>query len=119
MTQTGSPDPRIDLVCITSSCPRQLVYSRCQQQLRFCVSLAANHDCPSHPCNLVGESNCRHLCRSATHYSCEPGSPRAVLSRVANDRHSTGDEEPSQIAIALFGDAAEPLFATGRVLLGH
>src|SRR5262245_62989994 len=23
LTQTGSPDPRIDLVCITSSCPRQ------------------------------------------------------------------------------------------------
>jgi hypothetical protein len=23
LTQAGSPDPRIDLVCITSSCPRQ------------------------------------------------------------------------------------------------
>jgi hypothetical protein len=27
MTQTGSPDPRIDLVCITSSCPRQFLQS--------------------------------------------------------------------------------------------
>src|SRR5262249_38891848 len=25
LTQTGSPDPRIDLVCITSSCPRQFL----------------------------------------------------------------------------------------------
>src|SRR6516225_11342304 len=25
MTQTGSPDPRVDLVCITSSCPRQFL----------------------------------------------------------------------------------------------
>src|SRR5262249_47628120 len=25
MTQTGSPDPRIDLLCITSSCPRQFL----------------------------------------------------------------------------------------------
>jgi hypothetical protein len=25
MTQAGSPDPRIDLVCITSSCPRQFL----------------------------------------------------------------------------------------------
>src|SRR5262245_5128092 len=25
MTHTGSPDPRIDLVCITSSCPRQFL----------------------------------------------------------------------------------------------
>src|SRR5215510_11724879 len=25
LTQAGSPDPRIDLVCITSSCPRQFL----------------------------------------------------------------------------------------------
>jgi hypothetical protein len=25
MTQAGSPDPRNDLVCVTSSCPRQFV----------------------------------------------------------------------------------------------
>src|SRR6202158_6154086 len=25
LTQTGSPDPRNDRICITSSCPRQLV----------------------------------------------------------------------------------------------
>jgi hypothetical protein len=52
-------------------------------------------------------------------YSCEPNSLGAALSRVANDGHGTGDKEPSQIAIALFGDAAEPFLATGRVLLGH
>src|SRR5690348_13517168 len=27
LTQAGCPDPRIDLVCITSSCPRQFVQS--------------------------------------------------------------------------------------------
>jgi hypothetical protein len=27
LTQTGSPDPRIDLVCITSSCPRQFLHN--------------------------------------------------------------------------------------------
>src|SRR6516164_4187966 len=27
LTQAGSPDPRIDLVCITSCCPRQFVQS--------------------------------------------------------------------------------------------
>src|ERR1700745_2613397 len=42
LTQTGFPDPRNDRFCITSSCPRQLVYSRCQQQLRFSVALATN-----------------------------------------------------------------------------
>jgi hypothetical protein len=42
-----------------------------------------------------------------------------VLSRVSNDSHRAGDEEPSQIAIAVLGDAAEPFFAAGRVLLGY
>ena len=46
-----------------------------------------NHDRPSHPCDLVGECNCRHLCRSAIHYSCEPRSLGAVPARVANDGH--------------------------------
>src|ERR1043165_8210719 len=119
MTQTGSPNPRNDRICITSLCPRQLVYSRCQQQLRFWVSLAANHDRPSHPCNLVGKCNGRHLCWSAIHYSCEPNSLGAVRSGVANDGHGAGNEQPSQIAIALLGDTAEPLLATGRMLLGH
>jgi hypothetical protein len=78
-----------------------------------------NHDRPSHPGDLVGECNRRHLCRSAIHYSCEPSSLGAVLSCVANDRHGAGDEQPSQIAIALLGNAAEPFLAAGRVLLGH
>ena len=43
----------------------------------------------------------------------------AVLSRVANDRHGAGDEQPSQIAIALLGNAAEPFLAAGRVLFGY
>src|SRR5215467_2363751 len=119
MTQAGSPNPRNDRFCITSSCPRQLVYSRCLQQLRFFVSLSANHDRPGHPCNLVGEGNGRHLCWSAIHYSGEPRSFGAVRSCVANDRHRPGDEEPSQVTIALFGDAAEPFLAAGRVLLGY
>ena len=53
MTQAGSPNLRNDRICITSLCPRQLVCSRCQRQLRFSVSLATNHDCPGHPCNLA------------------------------------------------------------------
>src|SRR5262249_51413200 len=61
LTQTGSPDPRNDRFCITSSCPRQLVlpidrltFSRCQQQLRLLVSLTTDHDGPGHPRHLVG-----------------------------------------------------------------
>src|SRR5262245_2785574 len=117
LTQAGSPDPRNDRFCITSSCPRQLVYSRCQQQLRLLVSLAANHDGPGHPRDPVGERNCSHLCGSARHYSCEPRSRRAVLSRISNDGHSASNQQPSQVAIALLGDTAEPLLAAGRMLV--
>jgi hypothetical protein len=101
MTQAGSPNPRNDRICITSSCPRQFVYSRRQQQLRFSVPLAANHNRPSHPCDLVGKCNCRHLCWSAIHYSCEPKSFRSVLSGVANDGHSAGDKQPSRFCLDL------------------
>ena len=44
---------------------------------------------------------------------------RAVLSRVPDDSHGAGDQQPSQVAIALFGDTAEPILAAGRMLLGH
>src|SRR5262249_7576255 len=51
---------------------------------------------------------------------CEPRSPLgAVLLGVADDGHGTCYEQPSQVAITLLGDAAEPLLAAGRVLLGH
>src|SRR3981189_1446912 len=46
LTQAGSPDPRNDRICITSSCPRQLVLpiyllacSCRQQEFRLLVSL--------------------------------------------------------------------------------
>ena len=38
------------------------------------------------------------------------------VPRVSDDRRRTDDEQPAQIAIALLGDAAEPLLAAGRVL---
>jgi hypothetical protein len=58
-------------------------------------------------------NNRRHLCWSAIHYSGQPSALGAALSRVANDGHGTSDKEPSQIAIALLGDTAEPFLAAG------
>src|SRR5262245_51010343 len=78
-----------------------------------------NHDGPGHARDLVGERHRRHLYRSAHHDPCEPRPFRAVLACIANDRHRTGDQQPSQVAIALLGDAAKPLLAAGRMLLGH
>jgi hypothetical protein len=38
---------------------------------------------------------------------------------VSNNRRCTDDEQPSEIAISLLGDAAEPLLAARRVLPRH
>ena len=38
---------------------------------------------------------------------------------LSNNGCCTDDEQPSEIAISLLGDAAEPLLATRRVLPGH
>lgn len=42
-----------------------------------------------------------------------------ILPRVSHNRRCTDDELPSEIAISLLGDAAEPLLAARRVLPRH
>src|SRR5438477_236044 len=53
LTLTGSPDPRNDRICITSSCPRQFVEAPdlccCGQQSWFLERLCADHHGPR-PC---------------------------------------------------------------------
>ena len=59
-----------------------------------------------------------HPGRSALHQSCEP---RQVLGAVplgiADDGRRADNQQPSQVSIALLGDTAEPVLATGRMLL--
>ena len=130
MTQTGSPDPRNDRICITSSCPRQLVCSvtgvasrlsqAASMQLRLLVSLAAGHDGPGDPCHLVGQGDSSHFRRPALHQPPQPRPLlRAVLLRVADHGHGAGDEKPSQVSIALLGDTTELVLATRCVLLRY
>ncbi len=111
LTQAGSPDPRNNRICITSSCPRQLVLPiylpAClcrQQKFRLLVSLAPDHDGPGHPRDLVGERNGSHFRGSALHQPAEPGPPLgAVLARVADNGHCADNQQPPQISIALHG----------------
>src|SRR5476649_2406191 len=126
MTQAGSPDPSNDLVCITSfaltnSFGRSDGWyrSRCQQQLRLVVSLTAHHHGPRDPGDFVGQRDTRDLDRSTAHQPYEPGSLGAVLLRVADHCRGSSDKQPSQIAIALFGNVAKSLLATSRMLLRH
>src|SRR6266516_4705771 len=43
-TQTGSPDPRNDRICITSSCPRQLVLPRYRNGLSAICPIYPHRD---------------------------------------------------------------------------
>jgi len=106
MTKAGSPDPRNDRICITSSCPRQFDIGpsrlcRYQQPSRLLEAFAAYHHGPGHPCDLVGQRNGSDLDRPAFHDTHEPESFRAVLPRISDDRRGSSDEQPSQISIAL------------------
>jgi hypothetical protein len=82
MTQTGSPDPeRLHYVVMPS--PTGVFSSHCQQQRRLFISLATNHDGPSHPGDFIGKSSGGDLCRSAAHDPREPEPLGAVLSSMA------------------------------------
>jgi hypothetical protein len=61
-----------------------------EQQFRLPVSLAASHDRPRHPCDLVGQDNrSSHLGRAASHQPSEPRTPlRTVLLGIAADTRS-------------------------------
>src|SRR6266480_7594741 len=69
LTQTGSPNPRNNRICITSSCPRQFVEAPdlccCRQQSWFLERLCADHHGPGHARNLIGKRNSGNLDRPA------------------------------------------------------
>src|SRR5262249_41092863 len=48
------------------------------------ISFTTNHDCPSHPVDLIGKSNGGDLCRSAAHDAREPEPLGAVPSSIEN-----------------------------------
>ena len=106
LTQTGSPDPRNDRICITSSCPCQFVEAlglpRCRQQFWFLEGFCADHHRPGHACDLIGKRNSGNLDRPALHDTRKPEPPRAVLSRISYNGHGACNEQPSQVPITLF-----------------
>lgn len=95
LTLAGSPGPRIDRICITSSCPRQ--FGRLQNDLcgswrqsRLFKALIAHHDGPSDPRHLVDERNSRDLGRPSPIRGASHGWA-AVLKKAAL-RFSSPDE---------------------------
>ena len=89
-------------------------------QLGCLIALVAGKQHPGDAGGLVGQGDGGHLGRLA---GDEVGQPRQVRGAstlgMADHRHGAGHQQPSEILIALLGDAPEPLLAAGGALPGH
>src|SRR3974390_1208556 len=74
---------------------------------------------PSDARHLVGNGNGDELGRLLGQQPYDPGMLLRMLPGISNNGCCTVDEQPSEIAISLLGDAAEPLLAPRRVLPRH
>src|SRR5262249_49151484 len=123
LTQTGSPDPRSHRVCITSLRPYQFDSLRASRQRsgrwkydRLLIPFAAHHDGPGHARDFVGKCDGDNLGRLAMQ---QPGEPRPLGSmalRAPDHTQGPRPQQPAQLAVTLFGDAAELLLASARIL---
>src|SRR5262245_20381794 len=120
LARVGCPDRRIDRLCITCCSPSQPFTSRrrptrslsCVECDRFLVAPSTRHHRPGHASDLVGERDGsdlgwppRQQCRKPWSMFC------AVELRIADHGERTRGEQAAQIAVALFADAAELVFA--------
>ena len=108
--------------------PIDVFSSRCQQQRRLLISLATNHDDPSHPGDLIGKSNGGDLCGSAAHDPREPEplGDFAVLVVAPQGKTTVSFRSPVSLArgffcvLAAFSvscSAANPIPATLQCLV--
>src|ERR1700759_730150 len=125
MTQTGSPDPRNDRICITSSCPRQFVEPFALAAYAAIGSIGGSLTLS--PRTIRAQAMRAILLARATAATLigRRSMIRASQSRFVPCLRAyrmtaiAPDEQPPQVSIALFGDAAETLLAAGRMLLGN
>ena len=109
-------------LAIRLSCSAVALRSHCQassggsSKLWCSIGSSLGHDRPSDARHLVGNSNRDELGRLLGQQPHNPGMLLRMLPGVSNNGCSTDHEQSSEIAISLLGDAAEPLFAPGRVL---
>jgi hypothetical protein len=112
-------------LAIRLSCSAVASPSRCQASLGGCSKLrrsivsSLGHDRPSDARHLIGNRNGNELGRLLGQQPHDPGMLLRMLPGLSNNGCCTDDEQPSEIAISLLGDAAEPLLATRRVLPRH
>jgi hypothetical protein len=81
-------------------------------KLRRSIVSSPGYDRPSDARHIVGNGNSDELGRLLGQQSHDPGILLRLLPSVSNSGCWTDcDEKPSEIAISLLGDAAEPLLA--------
>ena len=115
------------IITLAIRLPCSAVASRCHCQassggsskLRRSIVSSFGHDRPSDTRHLVGNGNGDELGRLLGQQPHDPGMLLRILPGVSHNRCCTDDEQPSEIAISLLGDAAEPLLAARRVLPRH
>jgi hypothetical protein len=88
-------------------------------KLRRSIVSSLGHDRPSDARHPVGNGNSDEFGRLLGQQPHDPGMLLRLLPGVSNNGCCTDDEQPSEIAISLLGNAAEPLLAPRRVLPRH
>ena len=112
-------------LAIRLSCSVVASCSHCQASSGGCskfwcsIVSSLGHDSPSDARHLVGHRNGDELGWLLGKQPHDPGMLLRMQPGLSNNGCCTDDEQPSEIAISLLGDAAEPLLATRRVLPRH
>src|ERR1700757_2139160 len=75
-------------------------------KLRRSIGSSLGHDRPSDARHLVGNGNSDELGRLLGQQPHNPGMLLRMLPGISNNGCCTADEQSSEIAISLFGDAA-------------
>ena len=109
---------RLSCSAVASRSYRQASLGGCSKLRRSIVS-SLGHDRPSDARHLVGNGNGDEFGRLLGQQPHDPGMLLRMLPGVSNNGCCTDDEQPSEIAISLLGDAAEPFLATRGVLPRH
>src|SRR6476620_7545589 len=112
-------------LAIRLSCSAVASRSHCQAssggygKLRCSIVSSLGHDRPRDAGHFVGNRHGNELGRLPGQQPHNPGMLLRMLPGVSNNGCCTDDEQPSEIAISLLGDAAEPVLAPRRMLPRH
>src|ERR671916_2612326 len=90
-----------------------------ERHRRFAVTLTVRHQRPDRPGGLVRQGNRSNFLRTPGKQLDEPRALSAVSLDMADHGHGADYHHLAQITVARPRDAAEPLLATARVLLGY